>query len=152
MRRLLLLASAMIFFDVAFFAAIAPLLPEYVDDLGLSKAQAGKFNKPEGKSFHFVLNDITVKDNRIPPRGFTRAAFASRLCAPVGAEYADGQYWDDLEFPMPAGTDRVEVRLGAVLFAASPVLVQALPILSAGTPASRGGTGLIQHALPVVRP
>lgn len=41
MRRLLLLASAMIFFDVAFFAAIAPLLPGYVDDLGLTKAQAG---------------------------------------------------------------------------------------------------------------
>ncbi len=41
MRRLLLLASAMIFFDVAFFAAIAPLLPEYVDSLGLSKAEAG---------------------------------------------------------------------------------------------------------------
>jgi MFS family permease len=41
MRRLLLLASAMIFFDVAFFAAIAPLLPDYVDQLGLSKAQAG---------------------------------------------------------------------------------------------------------------
>jgi MFS family permease len=41
MRRLLLLASAMIFFDVAFFAAIAPLLPGYVNDLGLSKGQAG---------------------------------------------------------------------------------------------------------------
>ena len=41
MRRLLLLASAMIFFDVAFFAAIAPLLPEYVDNLGLTKAEAG---------------------------------------------------------------------------------------------------------------
>lgn len=41
MRRLLILASAMVFFDVAFFAAIAPLLPDYVDDLGLSKAQAG---------------------------------------------------------------------------------------------------------------
>ena len=41
MRKLLLLASAMIFFDVAFFAAIAPLLPAYVDELGLSKAQAG---------------------------------------------------------------------------------------------------------------
>jgi MFS family permease len=40
-RRLLILASAMIFFDVAFFAAIAPLLPEYVDQLGLSKAEAG---------------------------------------------------------------------------------------------------------------
>lgn len=31
----------MIFIDVAFFAAIAPLLPEYVDHLGLSKAEAG---------------------------------------------------------------------------------------------------------------
>jgi MFS family permease len=41
MRRLLWLASAMIFFDVAFFAAIAPLLPTYVDQLGLSKAEAG---------------------------------------------------------------------------------------------------------------
>ena len=40
-RRLLLLASAMVFFDVAFYAAIAPLLPSYVDDLGLNKAQAG---------------------------------------------------------------------------------------------------------------
>lgn len=41
MRRLLFLASAMIFFDVAFFAAIAPLLPDYVDELGLTKAEAG---------------------------------------------------------------------------------------------------------------
>jgi MFS family permease len=41
MRRLLLLASAMIFLDVAFFAAVAPLLPAYVDELGLSKAEAG---------------------------------------------------------------------------------------------------------------
>lgn len=41
MRRLLILASAMVFFDVVFFSAIAPLLPEYVSELGLSKAQAG---------------------------------------------------------------------------------------------------------------
>ncbi|HYQ77784.1 MAG TPA: MFS transporter [Solirubrobacterales bacterium] len=38
---MLILASAMIFFDVAFFAAIAPLLPQYVDELGLNKAEAG---------------------------------------------------------------------------------------------------------------
>lgn len=31
----------MVFFDVVFFSAIAPLLPDYVADLGLSKAQAG---------------------------------------------------------------------------------------------------------------
>jgi MFS family permease len=41
MRRLLILASGMVFFDVAFFSAIAPLLPDYVSDLGLNKAQAG---------------------------------------------------------------------------------------------------------------
>lgn len=41
MRRLLILASAMVFFDVTFYAAIAPLLPDYVDDFGLSKAEAG---------------------------------------------------------------------------------------------------------------
>lgn len=31
----------MVFFDVAFYAAIAPLLPDYAADFGLSKAQAG---------------------------------------------------------------------------------------------------------------
>lgn len=41
MRRLLILASTMIFFDVAFYAAIAPLLPDYVAEFGLSEAEAG---------------------------------------------------------------------------------------------------------------
>src|SRR6188472_761179 len=41
MRRLVVLASAMVFFDVVFFSAIAPLLPDYVAELGLTKAQAG---------------------------------------------------------------------------------------------------------------
>jgi len=41
MRRLLILASTMVFFDVAFYAAIAPLLPDYVDEFGLTKAEAG---------------------------------------------------------------------------------------------------------------
>lgn len=41
MRRLLILASTMVFFDVTFYAAIAPLLPDYAADFGLSKAQAG---------------------------------------------------------------------------------------------------------------
>lgn len=41
MRRLLVLASTMVFLDVAFYAAIAPLLPDYVDDFDLSKAEAG---------------------------------------------------------------------------------------------------------------
>jgi MFS family permease len=41
MRRLLLLASAMVFLDVVFYAAISPLLPDYVAEFGLGKAGAG---------------------------------------------------------------------------------------------------------------
>jgi MFS family permease len=40
-RRLLLLASAVVFVDTAFYAAITPLLPHYVDELGISKSAAG---------------------------------------------------------------------------------------------------------------
>ena len=41
MRRLLLLASAVVFVDTVFYAAITPLLPTYVEDLGISKSAAG---------------------------------------------------------------------------------------------------------------
>src|SRR3954452_9555464 len=41
MRRLLLLAAAVVFVDTAFYAAITPLLPHYVDSLGISKSGAG---------------------------------------------------------------------------------------------------------------
>jgi MFS family permease len=41
MRRLLLLASAIVFLDTTFFTLIAPLLPAYQHDLHLSTAQAG---------------------------------------------------------------------------------------------------------------
>jgi len=40
-RRLLLLVSAVVLVDMTFYAAIAPLLPQYQDDLGLSKSAAG---------------------------------------------------------------------------------------------------------------
>jgi hypothetical protein len=78
---------------------------------GLSAAQAKNYNQAAGPSFHFILNDITMKDNRIPPRGFTKAAFTEHLCAPVGADYADGQFWDTVEFAVPAGTRKIEARL-----------------------------------------
>ena len=41
MRRLLLLASAIVFVDTLFFAAISPLLPSFSDEFGLSKGGAG---------------------------------------------------------------------------------------------------------------
>jgi hypothetical protein len=78
---------------------------------GISQEQAQKHNQSPGASFHFILNDVITKDNRIPPRGFKRTAFGEHLSAPVGASYADGQYWDEVEFPLASGTKRVEVRL-----------------------------------------
>ena len=41
MRRLFPLVAAVILVDTMFYAAITPLLPEYADDLGLSKTAAG---------------------------------------------------------------------------------------------------------------
>lgn len=77
----------------------------------LSEQQAKKYNKSPGPSFHFVLNDTIVKDNRIPPKGFNNAAFAEHHSEPVGAEYGDGQHWDDFELSLPAKCDEVKVRL-----------------------------------------
>ena len=41
MRRLLALVGAIIFVDTIFFAALTPLLPQYADELNLSKAGVG---------------------------------------------------------------------------------------------------------------
>ncbi len=74
MRRLLFLASAMIFFDVAFFAAIAPLLPGYVDDLGLSKAQAGVL------SASYAAGTLLAS----LPAGFVASRVGPRRCVIAG--------------------------------------------------------------------
>jgi MFS family permease len=40
-RRLLLLVSSIVLVETIFFSALAPLLPHYTDELGLSKTQSG---------------------------------------------------------------------------------------------------------------
>lgn len=40
-RRVVVLVSTIVLLDVVFYSAITPLLPSYVDDLGLSKSDAG---------------------------------------------------------------------------------------------------------------
>lgn len=63
------------------------------------------------ETFHFVVNNKVMKDNRIPPRGFTNAAFAAFGGAPVGAAYADGQYHDDSLYAVPPCATKAEVTL-----------------------------------------
>jgi len=41
LRRLLLLVGAIVLVDTIFYSALTPLLPHYVDELGLSKSDAG---------------------------------------------------------------------------------------------------------------
>jgi PKD repeat protein len=78
---------------------------------GISEDVAPVLGLEAGVSFHFVLNNQVYSDNRIPPRGFTNAAFEQIQSPVVGYSYADGQFWDDTEYHLPAGTARVEVTL-----------------------------------------
>lgn len=79
--------------------------------LGMDAAVAAATGLPAGESFHFVLNNVVLKDNRIPPRGYTAAGFDAVQAAPVGASYQEEQYWADSTFPIPAGAKRAFVTL-----------------------------------------
>ena len=83
----------------------------YETEHGVDAAVASATGLPEGRSFHLVLNNVIMKDNRIPPRGFSNANFAAVQAAPVAYSYADGQYWDDTIYAIPAGARRAEVRV-----------------------------------------
>ncbi|TMQ72136.1 MAG: hypothetical protein E6K80_03610, partial [Candidatus Eisenbacteria bacterium] len=114
-------SGAIVYHSGAYDASNATLIRDpdavvYEKHLGLSPAWAARLGLPAGPSFHFVLNDTIYKDNRIPPRGFTAAAFASFGGAPVDdarptPRYPDGQYWDDSSFRLPASARSVAVAL-----------------------------------------
>ncbi|HTL99557.1 MAG TPA: FlgD immunoglobulin-like domain containing protein [Candidatus Omnitrophota bacterium] len=90
----------------------------YEAELGISPALAGALGVPHGPSFHFALNDSLYKDNRIPPQGFTNAAFAAFGGTPVDPDrpalvprYADGQNADTQKFGLPSTARSVSVEL-----------------------------------------
>ncbi len=83
----------------------------YEMHVGLSEAAAAATGLQPGPTTRMALADTVVKDNRIPPRGFSNAAFEARGAMVVGATYADGQYWDDREFPIPLGAVTARVTL-----------------------------------------
>ena len=78
---------------------------------GITPELAALLHKPAGASFHFILNNTVVKDNRIPPRGYRQGLFDQPGLQPVGVTYADGQYWDDTVYLLPPETARVFVTL-----------------------------------------
>jgi hypothetical protein len=78
---------------------------------GISPDVAALVGLPAGRSFHLSLNNVRLKDNRIPPRGFTNAAYAAVDAEPVAATYADGQHWDEAAYPVGPAATRAEVTL-----------------------------------------
>jgi hypothetical protein len=87
--------------DVKVYEAKQGITPDLAEVLGL----------PPGESFHFVLNNTVVKDNRIPPQGYAQALYDQPGLRPVGVTYLDGQYWDDTQYVLPLETERVAVKL-----------------------------------------
>jgi hypothetical protein len=88
-----------------------PHLHVWESRMGISPAVAALTGLPAGESSHLMLNNVRLKDNRIPPRGFSNAAFAAIDAEPVGAAYADGQYWDEVVYPVGSTATRAEVKL-----------------------------------------
>jgi hypothetical protein len=83
----------------------------YEQTLGLDAAMAAQVGLPEYESFHLAFVNKVYKDNRIPPRGFTNAAYNAAQAGHVGYSYADGQFWDNTFYCIPAGATRAEVTL-----------------------------------------
>lgn len=69
-------------------------------------------------TFHFVLNNKVVKDNRIPPYGMAYDESLTRSILPVPAnQYGDPgpggtyNYWDDFVLNPPVGAVTAEIKL-----------------------------------------
>jgi hypothetical protein len=88
-----------------------PAVKVYEIKQGITPELASLLRKPTGESFHFVLNNTVVKDNRIPPQGYRRAQFDQPGLRPVGATFADGQNWDETVYILPMETERVHAAL-----------------------------------------
>jgi cytochrome c553 len=94
-----------------------PQLQVYETHQGLTEEWASQLGLPSGASFHFALNNMIVKDNRIPPRGYDFVAFAAAGAAPVTdgqpdpTRYAADQYWDTVPYHLPESVAYGVVRL-----------------------------------------
>jgi hypothetical protein len=69
----------------------------------------------EEETFHFVLNNMVVKDNRIPPYGMSYSEAAKRNALPVPAsQYGGGptfNHWDAFTLSPPAGAVYATISL-----------------------------------------
>ncbi|MDA1106630.1 MAG: dockerin type I repeat-containing protein [Planctomycetota bacterium] len=98
-------------YDFSTGTLLDPSAKQYGARMVTSGAMADAANIPDDTDFHIALLNEVVTDNRIPPRGFTNAAYAAFGGQPVGVAYADGQFWDDTMYAIPAGATTVVVTV-----------------------------------------
>ena len=64
-----------------------------------------------GPTQHLLLANVREHDNRIPPRGWVKADYDAVDATPVPDSYPEGQYWDDIVYPVGPDAVRAEVSL-----------------------------------------
>jgi hypothetical protein len=77
---------------------------------------AGQAGKTSHESFHFVLNNTVIQDNRIPPYGMDREVARTRNALPVPANQYNGEtgtynYWDEFQLSPPDRAVRATIDL-----------------------------------------
>jgi hypothetical protein len=75
-------------------------------------------NGTELETFHFVLNNVVLKDNRIPPYGMSYDTAQTRNSLPVPADQYGNpgtggayNYWDEFALNPPAGANSATIDL-----------------------------------------
>ena len=118
-------------------------LPDF--DLG---QLAGAVPGASHETFHFVLNNRVVADNRIPPYGMSYEVARTRnaLPEPVG-QYGnpgpDGtyDYWDEIPLNKPSGATYAEINL--MYQPTSWEYIQFLYLANKGTDPAQGGNAFL---------
>ncbi len=83
----------------------------YEIKLGLDAEMATLTGLPVGETKSLTLANTIIKDNRIPPAGFSNAAYESFKGEPVGYSYADLQHWDETIYDIPTDAIAAQVTL-----------------------------------------
>lgn len=84
----------------------------YEAKIGPDAALAAQIGTTPGPAFRLAISNAFFKDNRIPPMGFNNAAFTAVQSGSFPPNlYADGQYWDDTMFAIPAGARTAQVTV-----------------------------------------
>jgi MFS family permease len=92
MRRLVVLLSAIVALDIAFFAALAPLLPHFVNQYGLSKGAAGVLSATYAAGVLAASLPSGLAAARYGPRSAALAGVSLTAAASVAFAFA-GSAW-----------------------------------------------------------